>query len=163
MSVIIYITVHAQVVFPIHVETTRLVYSQVHILPCQIDILNFLYPPLELDSKRKVLWSLHDFPANGVFLFEGYKGLKDKETLVNYLKNQAFEQGTILVTRSTNTKLRCGRKQHVIDLSCKHFGVQQSHSKIKVNFFPNKVQAQGTQIIANHDVPSIRGRSRNSV
>ena len=51
-----------------------------------IDILNFLYPPIELDSNRKVLWSLHDFPENGIFLFEGYKGLEDKERLVNYLK-----------------------------------------------------------------------------
>lgn len=152
----------------IELKDSRLLYSNLNTNIASnkvdhIDILNFLYPPVELDSKRKVLWSLYDFPSNGVFLFEGYNGIEDKERLINYIKNQAFEEGTILVTRSTNTKIRCGRKQHVIDLSCKHFGVQQSNSKSVIKFSPDKVQADGTQIIANHDVPSIRGRSRNSV
>ena len=50
-----------------------------------------LYPPIELDSKRKVLWSLHNFPEN-VFLFEDYQGLEGKDSLMNNLENQAFEQ-----------------------------------------------------------------------
>ena len=49
-----------------------------------------LYPPIELDSKRKVLWSSHDFPENGVFYLKVIKvPLQYSEHCKNKYSNKA--------------------------------------------------------------------------
>ena len=132
-----------------------------------IDILLFLNPSLVLKCQIDSIWKNNNYPENTCFLFEGYKGLDDKDKLISDIRSRAIKDGTSLWVKSKKVA-QSNISQHLIIFFCQHAGHARKPKKDSttdslVTFAHGKLQAGGTTIMRAHDVPSIRNRSRCSV
>ena len=136
----------------------------------QVDILEFLNPPPELNTNIKMLWLCNDYPSNTCFVFEGYKSIESKDALVKQLKMKARYHGTSLVTgKSFRSKINSSN-QYSLLLKCEHFGTYmgnntrtnftESSFSSECNNSDTNMQLDGTKITVAHESSSISGRSR---
>jgi hypothetical protein len=134
-----------------------------------IDILLFLNPSLILKCQIDYIWKKHNYPENTCFLFEGYKGIGDKDKLISHIKSQAIKDGTFLWVKSKKI-IQSNITQYSVIFKCQHAGQKRKPQKSNIastssslSFSDGKLQADGTTITRAHDVPSIRNRSRCAV
>ena len=125
----------------------------------EIDIIRLLspnkYPALSTQINLNIV--LHQYPKGAVFHFEGYSGVKDKEKLINDLKDRSIANGTKLVIGQTDKN----DQYQSYTLTCQHCGKRKS-SNVKFNFNNNQIQASNTIIQEAHSASSVKGRSRNA-
>ena len=125
----------------------------------EIDIIRLLspnkYPALSTQINLNIV--LHQYPKGAVFHFEGYSGIKDKEKLINDLKDRSIANGTKLVIGQTDKN----DQYQSYTLTCQHCGKRKS-SNVQFNFNNNQIQASNTIIQEAHSASSVKGRSRNA-
>ena len=98
---------------------------------------------------------------NALFEFEGFNLLNDARDITDYIKQSAFERGTILNIANTHKKSN-SNKHHTITLTCAHYG-KPSRDIMKSKEYNNGcIQANNTIIQQSHYGPSFKNNSRNS-
>jgi hypothetical protein len=110
---------------------------------------------LSLDKFVSVL----NYPSNAIYQFEGFYGLADKTKLTSFIISRAQQDGTSLMTL-TSQKSTSSKRLYNIIFSCIHH--RKNTTLSKVSFKDNQLQATGTICGREHQHKSVKGNSRYS-
>ena len=104
----------------------------------------------------------NNYPQNGIFHFEGYNDINDKDKLITDLKNAALHQDTVLINKRGYNVKESKTKYFTITLACSHVGHYRSSSSNNKEFLHDMLQQKNTIIQLHHHSSSVCGRSRSS-
>ena len=97
------------------------------------------------------------YPTGAIFKFEGFHGLVQKDKLKNHIITTAQQHGTSLSSYHSHNRTTAQHK-YIFVFSCVHHRPNTSKMKFKYG----QVQATGTIVAREHQLTSIKGRSRCS-
>ena len=97
------------------------------------------------------------FPPGTIFKFEGFNGLEQKEKLKNHIISTAQQNGTSLFVYQSQ-KSRSDLRKHLFVFGCFHHKCNTTSSKME--FHNDQLQATNTIVVREHQLTSIKGRSR---
>ena len=128
---------------------------------CQpmIDIVELLSIATTNASSFATLNTLLNYPTGAIFKFTGFKGIRDKQKLSSYIISTAQQHGTSLCNLTSKQYLSKHRL-HMFILCCIHHRINKNLKKI--TFKDNQLQATGTICGREHQLSSVKGRSRCS-
>ena len=103
--------------------------------------------------------SVLNYPANAIYQFEGFNGIADKAKLTSFIISTAQQDGTSLMTL-TSQKQTSSRRLYNIIFSCIHH--RKNTNVSKMCFKDDQLQATGTIRGREHQIKSVKGSSRCS-
>ena len=128
---------------------------------CQpmIDIVELLSIATTNASSFATVNTLLNYPPGAIFKFTGFKGIRDKQKLSSYIISTAQQHGTSL-SNFTSKQSTSSSRLHMFILGCIHHRINKNLKKI--TFKDNQLQATGTICGREHQLSSVKGRSRCS-
>jgi hypothetical protein len=103
--------------------------------------------------------SVLNYPANAIYQFEGFNGIADKAKLTSFIISTAQQDGTSLMTL-TSQKQTSSKRLYNIIFSCIHH--RKNTNVSKMCFKDDQLQATGTIRGREHQIKSVKGSSRCS-